>query len=295
MFHGSIVALVTPFTQQGEVDLATLENLIEWHIEEGTDAIILCGTTGEAPTLSDQEQEALFRRAVQVAHGKIPLIGGTGTYDTRKSVEKTKQAKEIGLDACLVIVPYYNRPTPEGCYIHYQHVARIGLPVIVYHHPGRTGVTLSAGALTDIAKIPNVVAIKEASGGLELIKELDVDIPIFSGDDTLTLSMMELGAKGVMSVIANLIPKEWKEFVSTLEKKDFVQGRVLHEKYLSLCNTIALEPNPQGIKYAMSLIGKCPSSFRLPLIEPRLENQEKIQSEINRFFLEASPKKSSLF
>ena len=295
MFHGSIVALVTPFTPQGEVDLDTFANLIEWHIEEGTDAIILCGTTGEAPTLSDQEQEALFRRAVQVSRGRIPLIGGTGTYDTRKSVEKTKKAKEIGLDACLVIVPYYNRPTPEGCYLHYQDVARSGLPVIVYHHPGRTGVTLSAGALTDIAKIPNIVAIKEASGGLELIKELDVDIPVFSGDDALTISMMELGAGGVMSVIANLIPKEWKEFVSTLEKKDFVQGRALHEKYLSLCNTIALEPNPQGIKYAMSLIGKCPSSFRLPLIEPRLENQEKIQSEINRFFLEASQKKSSLF
>jgi 4-hydroxy-tetrahydrodipicolinate synthase len=277
MFHGSIVALVTPFTKEGEVDLDTLQQLIEWHIEEGTDAIVLCGTTGESPTLSDQEQESIFQRAVSVARGRIPLIAGTGTYDTRKSVEKTRKAKEIGVDACLVIVPYYNRPTPEGCIIHYQHIASVGLPVIVYHHPGRTGVNLSSSTLGDIANIPNIVAIKEASGGLALIKELSSHIPIFAGDDALVLPMMELGAKGVISVMANLMPRAWKEFVRTCEQKDFIKGRELHDKYVPLCQAVMLETNPQGIKYALGLIGKCSSSLRLPLIEPSLNTQDRIK------------------
>ena len=282
MFHGSIVALVTPFTKEGEVDLDTLQALIEWHIEEGTDAIVLYGITGEVSTLSDQEQEAILTRAVKVARGRIPLIAGTGTNDTRESVANTKKAKEIGIDGCLVIVPYYNRPTPEGCYLHYEHIARVGLPVIVYHHPGRTALRLPTKVLADIAKIPNIVAIKEASGDLSVVKDLIAlsSTSVLSRDDPFTLPMMEIGAKGVISVIANIIPREWKEFIKTLEEKDFIKGRQLHEKYLPFCEALLAEINPQGIKYALSLIGKCPSSLRLPLIEPRLETQERIKRQV---------------
>jgi 4-hydroxy-tetrahydrodipicolinate synthase len=217
-----------------------------------------------------------------VARGRIPLIAGTGTYDTRRTVANTKIAKEIGVDGCLVIVPYYNRPTPEGCYLHYQHIARVGLPVIVYHHPGRTALRLSAQVLADISTLPNILAIKEASGSLDTMKELKSlsDISILSGDDLFTLSMMELGAKGVVSVIANLIPREWKEFTKALEEGDFTKGHLLHEKYLPLCEALLAEIDPQGIKYALSLMGKCPSSLRLPLIEPRPETKERIKQQM---------------
>ena len=284
MFHGSMVALVTPFTLSGDIDFDHLEHLIEWQIEEGTDALVICGTTGESPTLSEEEQELILQKAVKMTRKRVPVIMGTGTYDTRHSVKKTQKAKELGADGCLVIVPYYNRPTPEGCYLHFESVASVGLPVIIYHHPGRTGVHLSAKNLAQIAKIPHIVAIKEASGSLNLIKELASlsSIPLLSGDDLLTLPMMELGALGVISVIANLIPRQWKEFVSTLEKKDFIKGRELHEKYQPLCEAIFSEINPQGIKYALSLIGKCSSRLRLPLIEPKFENQTRIKEEVSK-------------
>lgn len=282
MFHGSIVALVTPFTKEGEVDVKALQELIEWHIEEGSDGIVLCGTTGEGPTLSDQEQALIFKTAYDVGHGRIPLIGATGTYDTRKSVQRTQKAQEIGLDGALVIVPYYNRPTPEGCYLHYQHIAQVGLPLIVYHHPGRTGVTLSAFDMAKILAIKGVIGLKESSGSTHLVKELLslTETLIFSGDDDLTLSMMKIGAKGVISVMANVIAKEWKEFVKILEEKDFNKGQILHERYRPLCEALFQEVNPQGIKYATSLLGKCLPSLRLPLLEPGLETQIKIKEEM---------------
>ncbi len=144
MFKGSIVAIITPFTHEGEVDYEAFKELVDWHAAEGTHAIVCCGTTGEAPTLSSEEQMQIFKTAVDVSKKRVPIIAGTGTYDTRKTVEKTRKAKELGVDGCLVVVPYYSRPTPEGCIAHYTEVSKVGLPIIVYHHPGRTGVSLSA-------------------------------------------------------------------------------------------------------------------------------------------------------
>ena len=280
MLQGSIVALVTPFTHDLEVDYGKLAELIEWHVAEGTDGIVLCGTTGESPTLSEEEHAKIFRTAVGVAKGKIPLIAGTGTNDTRKTVERTEAAKGLGVDGCLVIVPYYSRPTPEGCLAHYKEVANVGLPTIVYHHPGRTGVRLSPEILQEICKIPHIVAIKESSGTLDIARHLD-GITFFSGDDPLTLPMMELGAKGVISVVANLIPGKWKEMTQAFLQGDSAKAQEISTRYASLCEAMMLETNPQCVKYALSLMGKCLSTFRLPLIEPRASTKAQIQMALS--------------
>jgi len=275
MFKGSIVAIVTPFTQGGEVDYAAFKELVDWHVVEGTDAIVCCGTTGEAPTLSSEEQIQIFKTALDVSKKRVPIIAGTGTYDTRKTVERTQKAKELGVEGCLVVVPYYSRPTPEGCIAHYTEVDKVGLPMIVYHHPGRTGVRLSAEALAEIAKLPSVVALKEASGGLELIQEIKQisDIAIFSGDDTLTFEMMKLGAVGGISIVANVIPKAWKEIVESFLQGNHERAKELNTLYAPLVEAMVLETNPQCVKYAVSLLGKCKPYLRLPLLEPRKANK----------------------
>jgi 4-hydroxy-tetrahydrodipicolinate synthase len=283
MFKGSIVAIVTPFTQEGEVDFAAFKELVDWHAEQGTNAIVCCGTTGESPTLSSEEHLQIFKMALDVSKKRIPIIAGTGTYDTRKTVERTRKAKELGADGCLVVVPYYNRPTPEGCIAHYTEVSKVGLPMIVYYHPVRTGVMLSAEVLAEIAKLPSVVAIKDCSGGLELIQEIQQlsDIPIFSGDDTLTLAMMELGAAGGISVIANVIPKAWSEMIQSALQGNKERARELNALYAPLVQAIELERIPQGIKYAVSLLGKCKPYLRLPLIEPCQANKLAILQALN--------------
>jgi len=271
MFKGSVVAIITPFTVDGEVDFKAFKELIDWHALEGTHAIVCCGTTGEAPTLSTEEQMEIFKAAIDVSNKRVPIIAGTGTYDTRKTVEKTKKAKALGADGCLVVVPYYNRPTPEGCIAHYTEVSKVGLPTIIYHHPGRTGIKLSAQVLAEIAELPSMVAIKEASGGLELIEEIRKisDVPVFSGDDSLTYGMMERGAVGVISVVANVIPKAWKEMTENFLQGNRKASKELETLYATLVQSLGLETNPQCVKYAVSLLGKCQPNLRLPLLQPR--------------------------
>jgi 4-hydroxy-tetrahydrodipicolinate synthase len=290
MFKGSIVALITPFTEQGEVDYPALKRLVDWHAVEGTDAIVCCGTTGEAPTLSDEEQNMVFEIAIDVAKKRLPIIAGTGTYDTRKTVEKTAKAKALGAEGCLVVVPYYSRPTPEGCVAHYKEVSKVGLPTIVYHHPGRTGVWFSAEILVEIAKLPSVVGIKEASGGLELIAQIKQlsDIPVLSGDDTMAYAMMELGAAGVVSIVANIIPGQWKEMIHMFLQGDKEGAKELDTLYAPLCQAMVLETNPQCVKYAASLLGKCTSYMRLPLLLPRVLNRSAILSALSSVHLKSS-------
>ncbi len=284
MFRGSVVALITPFTAEGDVDFPAFCELIDWHANEGTDAIVCCGTTGEAPTLSCEEKDQIFKTAVEVSRGRVPIIAGTGTYDTRKTVAATARAKELGVEGCLVVVPYYNRPTPEGCIAHYQAINTVGLPTILYHHPGRTGVKLSAEVLAEISRLPSIVAIKEASGGLELMQEIQKlsDIPIFSGDDTLALAMMELGAVGVISIVANLIPRAWKEMIGSFLQGDFKRAQELNAFYAPLVEAMVLETNPQCVKCAASLLGKCQPQLRLPLVFPRSSTQQTIASALAR-------------
>src|SRR5690349_10373331 len=204
MFKGTIVALATPFTEHDQVDFRALCELIEWHIDSGTDAIVLCGTTGEAPTLSDTEQIAIFKEGVLASKGRIPIIAGTGTYNTNHCIEITDAAKKVGVDAALVVVPYYNRPTPEGCFQHFQAISKVGLPMVVYHHPGRIGIKLPVKALVRIAELPNVAAIKDSTADLDYMIELIqlTSLPILTGDDTLVLPTMAVGGAGVFSVVA---------------------------------------------------------------------------------------------
>lgn len=284
MFKGSIVALATPFTEQNEVDYKALHELIEWHMDSSTDAIVLCGTTGEAPTLSHEELVKIFKEGVIAAKGRIPLIAGTGSYDTRHALQLTEDAKRAGVDGALVVLPYYNRPTPEGCIQHFQVLSEVGLPMIVYHHPGRMGIKLPVKALARIADIPNVVAIKDATGDLDHTLELihQIDIPVLSGDDTLVLPMMAAGAVGIISIVANIIPREWKILTTLMLADQLDEAREFFRRYYSLVKSMVLETNPQCVKYALSAMGKCSSKMRLPLIEPQEATKQQIMSELEK-------------
>jgi 4-hydroxy-tetrahydrodipicolinate synthase len=284
MFKGSIVALTTPFTEENEVDYKALYELIEWHIESGTDAIVLCGTTGEAPTLSEEEQVKIFKEAVIAAKGHIPLIAGTGSYDTRHALLLTQEAKNAGVDGALVVLPYYNRPTAEGCFQHFQVLSQVGLPLIVYQHPGRTGIKLPVKALARIASLPNVVGIKDAAGDLDHTLELihQIDIPVLCGDDTLALPMMASGAMGIISIVANIIPREWKIFTTLMLADQLDEAREFFRRYYPLVKSMVLETNPQCVKYALSAIGKCSARMRLPLMEPQDAAKQQIMSELEK-------------
>ncbi len=279
MFTGTLTALATPFDESGSVDTLALQQMIAWQIEEGIDGIVLGGTTGEAPTLTKEELIDLWRTGVRVAQGRVPIIAGTGSYCTRTTVELTQSAQAIGVDGCLVIVPYYNRPTPEGCFLHYEAVSRVGLPMIVYHHPGRCGVRLPVSTLASISSLPHVVAIKDGSGDLDYLIEVirSASCPVLSSDDTLLFAILASGGAGVVSIVSNLIPRAWKEVVSLFKQGQVEEAKRLFDRYYPLAKAMVLETNPQCVKYALSLMGKCTPVMRLPLIEPREETKRQIQ------------------
>jgi 4-hydroxy-tetrahydrodipicolinate synthase len=282
MFKGSIPALVTPFRDSGEIDYASFDALVQWHVEADTDALVICGITGECPTLTAEENQVLIARAVRVAQGAIPIIAGTGCASTRLTVEQTERAQKAGADGCLVIVPYCNRPTVEGCMAHYQVVSQVGLPMIVYHHPSRTNVKLPVDALVEILSLPHVVGVKEGSADLVYTTELckRTNIPLLCGDDILTPALMGIGARGVISIVANVIPQQWKALCAHFLNGNFTAGRELFRQYQALIESLTLEINPQCVKYALSLLGKCKPHMRLPLLEPRAETKRKIEQAI---------------
>jgi 4-hydroxy-tetrahydrodipicolinate synthase len=282
MLKGTIVALATPLTDQDGVDYGTLHELIEWHRDSGTDGIVLCGTTGEAPTLSDAEQIKIFKEAVLISKGGIPIIAGTGSYDTRHCVEMTEAAKHAGVDGALIVVPYYSRPTPEGCFQHFREISKVELPMIVYHHPGRIGIKLPVQTLLRIAELPYVVAIKDSTADLDYAIELiqGANIPVLTGDDTLVLPIMAVGGVGVISVIANLIPREWKQLTALLANDQWKEARDLFNRFFPLAKAMFMENNPQCVKYALGAMGKCSSRMRLPLVEPQEATKQHIMMEL---------------
>jgi len=282
MFFGSVVAIVTPFNEKGKIDKKNLKKLVKWHVNNNTDAIVCTGTTGESPTLSEKEKLKVLQICIEASEKKIPIIAGTGCNNTSKSVDLTKKAKEMGASGCLAVVPYYNKPSPFGIIRHYEEIARVGLPVIVYHHPGRTGLTLSPFLFSCLQKIENIVSIKEASCSLNLVDEIlkNCSLPVLSGDDGLTVSIMKKGGVGVISVMANILPYQWSEITKYAKEKKFEKAMEIYEKYRPLNDAILRETNPQGIKYALALMGKCRSYFRLPLVEPSDETKKKIETEM---------------
>lgn len=280
--HGSIVALITPFNTWGEVDYQALERLIDFHKNSGTDALVLCGSTGEGTALSKKEKLAIFKLSVEVANGQIPIIASVGTNQTFESIRLAESAKNVGVNACIAIVPYYNRPTEKGCFEHFRQLTMVGLPLILYHHPGRTGIKLSLDALKQICSLPGVIGIKDASGDLNLAYELiqQMQIPFFSGDDTLAFSHLALGASGSISIVANVIPMMWREFVHLGLNGNLKEALKIYKKCHALCGAMVLETNPQCVKYAASLVDQCLPKMRLPLTEPSEETREKIKTAL---------------
>ncbi|PMP64634.1 MAG: 4-hydroxy-tetrahydrodipicolinate synthase [Caldimicrobium thiodismutans] len=265
-----MVALVTPF-KDGKIDEESFRNLIRWHLKEGTHGILVSGTTGESATLSKEEKKRLFEIALEEAKGKVPLIAGTGTNDTKKTLKLTKMAEELGMDACLLVTPYYNKPTQKGLYEHYKYIAtQVNIPIILYNVPGRTGVNLLPETTAKLSEIENIVAIKEACGDLKQVTELKLrckpDFVILSGDDFTAYPTIALGGKGVISVAANVMPKEMAELMEAALNGNYEQALKLHLYLYPLFKVLFIETNPVPAKEALYLMGMINSpEVRLPL------------------------------
>ena len=281
MLKGSIVAIVTPF-KKGRVDEKAYGDLIEWHIAQGTNAIVPCGTTGESSTLDYKEHFRVIDIAVKAVHKRVPVIAGTGANSTDETVEITKYAKKSGADAVLLVTPYYNKPTQEGLYRHYKTVAeKVDIPIVLYNVPGRTAVNMLPATVARLAEIKNIVAIKEATGDMKQVSEVirlcGNRITVISGDDFTTLTLMALGGKGVISVSANVMPKEVSKMCSLMLKGQYDKAREIHYKLEPLNAAMFIETNPIPAKTALAMMGKIQEEFRLPLCEMAPANREKLK------------------
>ncbi len=283
---GSIVALVTPFLESGEIDWDAFDKIIDFHLNNNTDGIVVCGTTGETPTLSDEEDEALIARAVELIKGKIPVIAGSGSNCTLTAIEKTQKAKELGADAALVVVPYYNKPTQKGIYSHFKAVAEaVDIPVILYNVPSRTGAGLEPATVIQLANdFENIVAVKEAAGVMSYITEILAGVPedflVYSGDDFLSCSANLLGAHGCISVVANIIPKDFHVLMEASQNGDVKTTRELFYKYQKLMDLCFVESNPIPVKTALAEMGFMLEVFRAPLCEMLEENRQNLVNEL---------------
>jgi len=270
MFTGAMVALITPF-QDGEIDFRTLDELIDFQLENGIDAIVPVGTTGESPTLSHPEHKKVIERVIKTVAGKVPVIAGAGSNSTAEAIELTAFSKKVGADATLQVCPYYNKPTQEGFYQHFAAIAEeVDLPIVLYNIPSRCGGTgLTPETIARLAEIENIVAIKEATGSLDQASEIAsrCDITIISGDDSLTLPLASVGAKGVISVVANIVPADVKAMTDLILEGDFISARKWHNKLFALSkNLLSLSTNPIPIKAAMSILNMAAEELRLPLV-----------------------------
>lgn len=287
IFTGSGVAIVTPFTENG-VDFKKLEELLEWHIEQKTDAVIVCGTTGEASTMSEQERKETIKFTVDVVKGRIPVIAGTGSNNTRAAVEMSRWADSIGVDGLLVITPYYNKTTQRGCIEHFKAVsAAVKKPIIIYNVPSRTGFNITPETLLELSKLDNIVAVKEASGNISQIAEIarlcSGKLDIYSGNDDQVVPIMALGGKGVISVIANILPKDTHDMCIKFLDGDLNGSLELQLKMLPLINAVFIETNPIPIKTAMNLMGMNAGLLRLPLVEMAPKNLDILKKELTAY------------
>ncbi len=288
-FFGSVVALVTPFQKDGSIDEKTLRKLVKWHIENGTNGIVPCGTTGESATLSHEEHHRVIDIVIDEAKGKIPVIAGAGSNATKEAASLTEHAKKAGADAVLSLSPYYNKPTQQGIIEHYKKINEIGIPVVVYNVPGRTGSNITAETTLRLAEMENIIGIKEASGNMEQIMEILASRPkgfkVFSGDDSLAYPLMTLGADGCISVVANEIPKKFSEMLRYLKEGNLEKAKEIHNKYLKLMRQNFIETNPIPVKTALSLMGKIEENFRLPLVPISTKNKEILKETLHSLSL----------
>jgi 4-hydroxy-tetrahydrodipicolinate synthase len=269
MFRGAISALITPF-RDGAVDETALRDLVEWQISSGVDGLVPCGSTGESATLSHAEHEQVIRVVVEQARRRVPVIAGTGSNSTAEAIRLTTYAREIRADAALLISPYYNKPTQEGIYKHYKSIAaNVDLPLIVYNIPGRTGSNILPETFARLCDVRQIAAIKESSGSLDqcsdILKLCGDRLDLLSGDDSLTLPLMSIGAKGVISVVTNVMPREMHEMAAAALANDFEPSRQLHFRMLPLMRALFTETNPIPVKQACAFMGKCANEVRMPL------------------------------
>jgi 4-hydroxy-tetrahydrodipicolinate synthase len=283
MFQGSIVALVTPF-RGGKVDEPTLRKLVDMHVAKGTDGIVPCGTTGESPTLSHDEHKRVVEIVIEAAAGRLHVIAGTGSNATSEAIDLTAHAKKAGATGALVVNPYYNKPTQEGLYRHFRAVAdAVDLPIVVYNIAGRTAVNIETDTLVRIVKdCPNIVGVKEASGSLDQMTQVILacgpDFSVLSGDDNLTLPLMSVGGRGVISVIANIVPRETAEMTHAALAGDWKLARELHLKLFPLSRAAFMETNPIPVKEAMGMMGMLEPEFRLPMCPMGAANRERLRA-----------------
>ena len=288
MFTGAMVALITPF-QDGEVDFGTLDELIDFQIENGIDGLVPVGTTGESPTLSYEEHKQVIERVVKGAAGSVPVIAGTGANSTAEAIELTAYAKKAGADATLQVCPYYNKPTQEGFYQHFKAIAEeVALPIVLYNIPGRCGAGMTPETIARLAEIENIVAIKEATGSLDQASEIAMrcDITIISGDDSLTLPLASVGGKGVISVVGNIVPADVKAMTDLILEGDLVSARQWHRKLFALSkNMLTLATNPIPIKAAMAMLDLASDELRLPMTPLEEDKKATLRKALEEYGL----------
>lgn len=290
--RGAMTALVTPFDARGKVDVVALERLVQWQIAEGIDGLVPCGTTGEGATLDDDEQRQIIETVVTAAAGRVPIIAGCGSNDTKRTVAAARRAVSAGADGLLVVTPYYNKPNPSGMRAHYQRVAdATERPIVLYNVPGRTGQNLSAEQTLDLASIPGIVAVKEASADLDqistILRERPEGFALLSGDDPLALPTMALGAEGLISVVSNEAPRAMAELIDAATRGRLERAREIHFRLLPLMRANFIESNPVPVKHAMSLLGHCEAHLRPPLGPADAKTIQLLQGALDAAGIEA--------
>ena len=287
MLKGSLVALITPMNQDGSINYEQLRDLIDWHIENGTDGIVAVGTTGESATLPVEEHLAVIEATVKHVNKRIPVIAGTGANNTVEAIALSKAAEQAGADYTLSVVPYYNKPSQEGIYQHFKAIAEAtSIPMIIYNVPGRTVVSMSNDTILRLAEIPNIVGVKEASGkigsNIELINSVPEGFAVLSGDDPTGLPFMLCGGHGVVTVAANVAPKLFADMCRAALEGDIVTARRLNEQLIPIYNTMFCEPSPAAPKWGLSLLGKCEPHVRLPLVALTEDGQAKVRTALEK-------------
>lgn len=281
MFEGSCVALVTPMTPNGEIDEKALVNLVEWHIKEGTSAIVVAGTTGESETLTPSEHHGLVAKVYSIVKKRIPVIAGTGTNATASTINLTKAAKEIGVDACLIVTPYYNRPTQHGLIEHYRAIAKaVSIPILLYNNPTRTACDMQPETVAAVSEVPNIVGIKEATGNVQrllaLMEKCKKGFKYYSGDDESGLEFIRLGGHGVISVTANVVPNLMQKMCRFALDKEFDKAETINKQIAQLHQFLFVEANPIPVKWTLDYMGKIDSGIRLPLTRLSTEHHNKV-------------------
>ena len=293
-FTGVGTALITPFTKSGALDEPAIKRLAQRQVESGVHFLVPCGTTGETPTLSAAERRRVVELVLEAANGEVPVMAGAGGYDTREVVHLAKEMQSIGVQGLLSVTPYYNKPTPEGLYRHFSAIAdATSLPIVLYNVPGRTGCNIDAATLTRLATIPRVIGVKEASGNIQQMVEICRAVPpdflVLSGDDALTLPLMAIGGRGLISVASNVIPAAMANMVEAAERGDFAGARQMHHHVVPLMLGNFIESNPGPVKFAMAALGLCEEVYRLPMVSPRPATQDRMRAILKELGIVPAP------